>query len=164
MRSPFPLLLFLALPLVEIAGFVLVGGAIGVLPTIGLVIATSLAGSMLLRIQGFGTLGRIRAVIEAGRDPGRELAHGLMILAAGILLIIPGFVTDIVGILLFVPPLRDLAWRMLRRTIVVRAASRPMAGFGSRHPGRPGGARTIDLDQDEYSANRETPWRPIDDR
>ena len=163
MRSPLPLLLVLALPLIEIAGFVIVGGAIGVLPTIALVVATGIAGSILLRIQGFGTLNRIRATLEAGRDPSRELAHGLMVLAAGILLIIPGFVTDIAGILMFLPPVRDLAWRMLLRTVAIRGAARPTAGFGSARPGRRERGRTIDLDQDEYSTRRDTPWRRLDE-
>jgi len=163
MRSPFPILLMLALPLIEIAGFVVVGGAIGVLPTIALVIATGVAGTILLRIQGFGTLNRIRGMLEAGCDPSRELAHGLMILVAGILLIIPGFVTDLGGILLFLPPVRDIVWRMFSRTALVRAAAGPMAGFGFARPGRRETARTIDLDQDEYSARRDTPWRRLDE-
>ena len=66
MRSPFPLLLVAALPLLEIAGFVVVGGALGVLPTLALVIATSIAGSLMLRVQGFGTLSRIRRMLEVG--------------------------------------------------------------------------------------------------
>lgn len=162
MRSALPLLLFLALPLVEIAGFVVVGGAIGVLPTIVLVIATSIAGSIMLRVQGLGTLGRIRALLEAGGDPSRELAHGLMILLAGILLIIPGFVTDFLGIVLFLPFARDVAWRELRRVIVVRTAARP-AGSGWRFSGRHPVSQTIDLDEHEYTARRDTPWRRRDD-
>jgi UPF0716 protein FxsA len=86
-----------------------------------------------------------------------------MILAAGILLIIPGFVTDIVGILLFLPPVRDLAWRMSIHIVLARAATRPSAGFGFGRPGRPQRARTIDLDQDQYSASRDTPWRRLDE-
>jgi UPF0716 protein FxsA len=159
MPSPFPLLLVAALPLLEIAGFVVVGGALGVLPTLALVIATSIAGSLLLRIQGFGTLSRIRRMLETGGDPGREVAHGVMIMAAGILLIIPGFVTDLLGVLLFLPPVRDLAWRAFSRTATVSRAQRRTRGFdpGAASPGE--AARTIDLHEGDYSASPETPWR-----
>ncbi len=112
-------LFILALPIIEIAVFILVGSKIGVLWTIALVILSAMAGSLLLRIQGFGALNRIRAELDAGRDPGRELAHGAMIMLAAVLLLIPGFVTDVIGLLLFIPPVRDVAWRFLKRRIVV---------------------------------------------
>lgn len=118
-----------------------VGSRIGVMATIGLVLATTALGIVLLRVQGLGTLHRIRAVTEAGEVPDRELVHGLMILLAGLLLIPPGFVTDAAGLLLFVPFLRELAWRFLRgRILVVARAGAP------RGPGR-----VVDLDTDEYS-------------
>jgi len=156
MHAALPLLILLALPLVEISGFIVVGGAIGVLPTILLVVASSIAGSVLLRFQGLGTLGRIRGMLETGRDPSRELAHGLMIVLAGILLVIPGFVTDVLGILLFLPPVRDMAWRLLRRRFIVH-------GAGWRRSGQHQATRTIDLDEHEYTARPDTPWRRIDD-
>ncbi|MBL8584674.1 MAG: membrane protein FxsA, partial [Rhizobiaceae bacterium] len=112
----FPLIVLL-LPLIEIAGFVVVGSHIGVLWTIALVLASTVAGSVLLRYQGFGVMNRMRAEVEAGRDPSREVAHGVMILLAAILLLIPGFVTDIFGILLFIPPVREIAWRFLKRRV-----------------------------------------------
>src|SRR5258707_1065244 len=112
-------LFLLALPLLEIAGFVVVGRQVGALATVGLVLASSVAGAMLLRHQGFGVMARVRAEMDAGRDPSRQLAHGAMIVLAAILLIIPGFITDILGILLFLPPVRDLAWRKLKGRIVL---------------------------------------------
>lgn len=159
---PFSLLL-LALPLIEIAVFVLVGSQIGVLPTIGLVVLSGIAGGALLRIQGFGILSRIRRQVEAGRDPGRELAHGVMILLAGILLLIPGFVTDILGILLFIPPIRDLGWHLVRDRITFVGGIG--GGFGAP-PGADGrgDGKTIDLDEDEYSKEQDksSPWRRLD--
>ena len=153
----FILLFILALPLIEIAGFVVVGSEIGVLATIALVILSGVAGSILLRIQGFGVLTRIRAELEAGRDPGRELAHGAMILLAGILLLIPGFVTDIVGLLLFVPPVRDLVWRFLKRRVVVSGSF--SAGFGGFR--RPQARRQDDRPRRRgLSAARPIPNRP----
>jgi UPF0716 protein FxsA len=160
--SLIPLFLIL-LPLIEIAGFVVVGSQIGVLPTLGLIIASGIAGTMLLRFQGFGVMTRIRGEIEAGRDPSRNLAHGVMILLAGILLLIPGFVSDIIGLLLFVPPIRDLAWRFLSRRINFSADFATMGGFSRPRPSRD---KTIDLDEDDYSRSRDpsSPWRQIDDR
>ena len=143
----FPLLpiLLLALPLIEIAVFVLVGSHIGVLATIGLVIGTSVLGAVLLRVQGLGAMTRINAAMERGESPGRDLVHGLMIMVAGILLLIPGFVTDAIGLLLFIPPVRDLGWRLIRNRIVVVG---PGGGPGAAWR-RPQG-RTIDLDEDEF--------------
>lgn len=144
MRHPLILLAILGLPLAEIAAFVAVGSRIGVLATIGLVLATSALGLVLLRAQGLGTLRRIRAVAEAGDVPDRELVHGLMILLAGLLLIPPGFLTDIAGLLLFVPFLRELGWRLVRGHILV------VAPVG--RPARAGGpGRVVDLDESEYS-------------
>ena len=149
-RPLLPLLL-LALPLAEIAVFVIVGSYIGVLATIGLVIATTIAGAVLLRIQGFGIVARIRAAMEAGTPPGRELVHGLMIMAAGVLLLAPGFITDTLGLLLFLPPVRDLAWRLLRDRIVVSGQQRR------------GASGTIDLDADDFTREEPRPRGRIDD-
>jgi UPF0716 protein FxsA len=159
----FPIsLLILAWPLVEIAAFVAVGSKIGVLSTIGLVALSGVVGAVLLRVQGFGVLSRIREQVEAGRDPSRELAHGVMILVAGILLLIPGFVTDIVGILLFIPPVRDLGWRLLRRRVEI--VGRFGDGTAWRRPAAGRDGRTIDLDQDDYSRRPDgaSPWRRLD--
>jgi UPF0716 protein FxsA len=139
--------LFLVMPILEIATFIVVGSEIGVLPTILLVIATAVTGASLMRIQGLGALNRIRIALDSGEAPDRELVHGLMILLAGVLLLIPGFLTDILGILLFVPPIRDLAWRFLRGRIGVVVSSGSFGGFSRRADD----GRTIELDQDEFS-------------
>lgn len=154
-RALIPLLL-LALPLAEIALFVLVGSHIGVLATIGLVIATTIAGSVLLRIQGFGAVARIRAAMDAGTAPGRELVHGLMIMVAGILLLLPGFMTDALGLLLFLPPVRDVAWRLLRDRIVI------VGGEGSHGAARRDRSGTIDLDTDDFTRQTPPPRGQID--
>jgi UPF0716 protein FxsA len=154
----FILLFILALPIVEIAVFVVVGSKIGVLWTIALVILSGVVGSLLLRVQGFGALNRIRAELDAGRDPGRELAHGAMIMLAAVLLLIPGFVTDVIGLLLFVPPVRDAAWRFLRQRVVVAGSfSSGFGGFRNRKPDD----KTIDLDAQDYSRTPDpkSPWR-----
>jgi UPF0716 protein FxsA len=153
-------LLFLALPLIEISGFVIVGREIGVLPTIALVVLSGIAGGILLRIQGLGILARIRRQIEAGQNPSRELAHGVMVVVAGILLLIPGFFTDILGILLFIPPVRDLGWRLIRNLITVHGD----IGVGGWRSPRADNRKTIDLDDDEFSRdpNPRSPWHRLD--
>lgn len=156
----FPFVL-LAWPFLEIAGFVIVGREIGVLATIGLTLLMGVIGSILLRRQGFGVMRRAQAEIDAGRDPGREIANGAMILVAGVLLLLPGFVSDIFGLALFIPPVRDAVWRLIKSRINVVTDFGP--GMRRRDP------RTIDLDPDEYSANSpggkpdpNSPWRRID--
>lgn len=159
---PFSLipLLLLAIPLLEIAAFIVIGGQIGVLATLAMVFVTAVIGSILLRVQGFGLINRIRTETEQGRVPGRELVHGVMILIAGVLLLTPGFVTDALGFLLFVPAIRDIGWRLVKDRVVVAVG--PDSGF-NRGAGDPRyrSERTIDLDEDEFSSSGDpdSPWR-----
>ena len=103
--------------------------------------------------------------MDAGRDPSRELAHGVMILIASFLLIVPGFVTDICGLLLFVPQIRDLAWTWLKKRIAV-VSFVDASGFGGRRTSR--GGATIDLDEADFSRrdtdrkrDGQSPWRRL---
>jgi UPF0716 protein FxsA len=164
MRFPVIPLLLLALPFLEIAGFVIVGQQIGVLYTLALIVAAGILGAVLLRVQGFGVMTRVRRELDDGGDPSRELAHGAMILLAGVLLLIPGFVTDIIGLLLFLPPVRNVAWRFLKSRVSIAAGG--FGGFARPSARRRG--KTIDLDADEYSSapddgpRADSPWRRID--
>ncbi len=155
---PFSLvpLLLLAIPLLEIAAFIVIGGQIGVLATLAMVFVTAVIGSILLRVQGFGLINRIRSETEQGRVPGRELVHGVMILIAGVLLLTPGFVTDTLGFLLFVPAIRDIGWHIVKDRIVVSSGFD--GGFGGP---RNRGGKTIDLDDDEFTSSGDpnSPWR-----
>src|SRR5688500_10629096 len=99
-------LVLLILAWVEIAVFILVGRTIGVGAPLGLVVLAAVAGRVLMRSQGFGVMRRIREDVNGGLMPGAAVADGAMILFAGVLLIIPGFVTDVIGLLLFVPAVR----------------------------------------------------------
>ncbi|MBA3326222.1 MAG: FxsA family protein, partial [Rhodobacteraceae bacterium] len=83
-------LAFLAVPILEIALFIQVGGLIGLWPTLGLVILAGVAGTALIRAQGLRALPRLRARIEAGEDPSGPLVDSALIVVAGILLLIPG--------------------------------------------------------------------------
>lgn len=159
---PFSIVPFLLLivPLAEIGAFIVIGREIGVLWTLAMVFVTAVVGSILLRVQGFGLLARIRAETEAGRVPGRELVHGMMILIAGVLLLTPGFITDSIGFLLFIPAVRDAGWALLKNRISVVTAG----GFGrdSAHQPRndPSASRTIDLDEEDFrrDPDSDSPW------
>ena len=114
--------LFVGVPLLEIAVFVPVGGEIGLWPTLGAVVATALAGSVLLRVQGLSTLYRAREHLEQGELPVKELFDGVCLVFAGALLLTPGFVTDGVGLLLFLPPFRAAIRRGLASFFAARAS------------------------------------------
>ena len=99
-------LLFLVVPFVELFVILRVGDALGVVNTIALLILVSLVGGWLVKREGVGVLVRAQRRVQAGEIPGRELLDGVLILFAGALLMTPGFVTDVVGILLLLPPVR----------------------------------------------------------
>jgi len=112
-------LLFLIVPMVEIYFLIKVGNAIGAISTIGLVVFTALLGAMLLRFQGWITLQRARMSMAQGQLPATEMLEGVLLVFSGALLLTPGFVTDGIGFLLLVPPLR----RAMVRGIVSRSSS-----------------------------------------
>ncbi|MGL4198028.1 MAG: FxsA family protein [Allorhizobium sp.] len=153
-----PLVLFLLAPLVEIASFILVGQAIGVLPTLGLVLLSAVAGVVLLRFQGAGILRRLQSEAQRGVDPGRELVHAALLAVAAFLLIVPGFFGDIIGILLFLPFVRDLAWRLIKPRIVMTST---FSGGGGFRPQPSPRDNVVDLDEDEFrrEADPNSPWR-----
>ncbi len=105
--------IFAGIPLIEIALFILVGGAIGLWATLGTVILTAAAGTLLVRSQGLTALQELRKSLSEFSDPSEPLAHGAMILVAGILLLTPGFFTDGVGFALLAPPVRASVFRYL---------------------------------------------------
>lgn len=139
-------LLILVLPLAEIACFIVIGRRIGLFATLSLVVLSAIAGVVLMRIQGFGVLARLRQSGQDGRAPGKEMLDAAMIMIAGILLLIPGFLTDILGLALFLPPVRTFLWNRLMRNIVVVdiGGTRP----GSQSKTEP--QRTIDLDESDF--------------
>lgn len=113
------LLLFIAVPLVETWLLIEVGQVVGALATIGAVIATAVIGSQLVRYQGMQTLNELRACQARGEPPALPLLEGVALLVAGAFLLTPGFITDTLGFLTLVPPLRRQAARKLLARMVV---------------------------------------------
>lgn len=101
-------LLFTLLPLAELALLIFVGSKTSIFFTIGVVVATGLLGTLLARWQGWRAVERIRGELQAGRPPSDSLVDGLLILIAGVLLVSPGFLTDVMGIFLLIPTMRNL--------------------------------------------------------
>jgi UPF0716 protein FxsA len=111
---PLLVIAFIVVPIVELYVIIQIGSLIGVLPTLALLLADALLGSLLLRHQGRGAWRRFNAALAERRFPGREVADGLMIAIGGTLLLTPGFVTDIFGLILLVPPTRAIVRRLMR--------------------------------------------------
>ncbi len=136
---PLLLLLFIGLPLVEIYVLVLVGRQIGALPTVALVIGSALLGIALLKRQGYQTLTRARAKMAEGVMPAKEMASGIFLAVGGLLLLIPGFVTDVLGLACLIPGVRHLLllWvqRRLKGARIVRGHDTPL-GAGKKENGR----------------------------
>jgi UPF0716 protein FxsA len=110
------LILFVALigiPVLEIYVVIQVGEAIGVLPTLALLVLDALAGAALMRSQGRAVWSKARQTLAAGRAPTREILDGALVIAGGALLIAPGFITDLLGALLLLPPTRAVARRLV---------------------------------------------------
>ena len=133
------LLLFVVVPLVELYVIIQVGQAIGAVPTIALVLAVSVLGSMLMRSQGRAAWRRFQAAVAEGRTPAREVLDGVLVIFGGAFLLTPGFVTDVVGVVLLLPPTRALVRRGLVRRLLPRMAM-TAAGRGRPRRGRPADA------------------------
>jgi UPF0716 protein FxsA len=103
---------------VEISVIIQVGQWIGFLNTVGLLLLVSLVGAWLVKRQGLGVMTRIREQRSAGRLPATEAFDGALIFVAGVLLVIPGFVTDALGLLLLVPPIRAVVRRFVSRRVL----------------------------------------------
>lgn len=126
-------LAFVLIPVAELAAIITVGEHIGVLPTIGLLLAFSLLGAWLARRQGWAAWRRFQLALAEGRVPAAEVGDGAMILLAAALLLTPGFLTDLVGLLLLVPVVRRLVRRWGARVALRRALQ---ARRGGRVRGR----------------------------
>ncbi len=117
-------LLFIALPIAEIAVIIKVGSLLGVVDTVALLLGISVLGVWLVKREGIGVLRRMREQTNAGRVPGNEIVDGALLLLAGALLIPPGFITDAAGVLLLLPPVRSGIRRLTRRRLGRRVVRR----------------------------------------
>ncbi len=132
------LLLFVGIPLVELYFMIEVGSYIGALPTILLTVFTAVLGGLLVRIQGFSTAMRVRAGMDRGEVPAIEMLEGVVLLFSGILLLLPGFFTDLFGFLALVPPIRRaVIVGFLKRSGTIQPAT-------GADPGRPTEHRVIE--------------------
>ena len=142
------LIAFIAVPLIEIALFIQVGGAIGLWPTLALVILTAVLGTWLLRMQGAMALAELRRSFSEVEDPSEPLAHGAMILFAGALLLTPGFFTDVVGFALLSPPIRRRIFTEIRKHVRV-------ASFEGGHQPDPTRPDIIDAEFEDLDAPKD---------
>ena len=127
--------LFVTVPIIEIALFIQIGGEIGLLSTLGIVIATAFLGTYLVRKQGLSALSQLKNNVETLENPIAPLAHGILILLAGALLLTPGFFTDAVGFSLLVPNIRIWLFERVKQRIL-----HSQNGFSFTHAGT-GGAK-----------------------
>lgn len=120
MRSA--LFMLLLLPVLELALLIQVGSAIGVLPTLGLIILSAVLGILLLRVAGLATAWRARECLARGELPEREMFDGLLLALGGLLLLLPGFISDLFGLLCVLPFSRHLLLGRLQRQQQEQAA------------------------------------------
>src|SRR3954447_5088633 len=136
---PLLLLLFIVVPIVELFVILQVGEAIGVLPTVALLIADSILGSVLMRSQGRAAWGRFNAALVEGRIPHRDVLDGALVIFGGALLLTPGFVTAIFGGVLLLPPTRAVVRAILVRRLLPRLVIGGVGGGLGGGAGRAGG-------------------------
>ena len=153
------LVAFIAVPLIEIALFIQVGDAIGLWPTLGIVVITAILGTWMVRTQGALAMGQLRQSFSQMDDPSEPLAHGAMILFSGALLLTPGFFTDFIGFALLIPSVRQAVFKFIRQRINVQRFE--MGPDGPRRPDDPrrrSGPDVIDADYHEIEpGNRPSP-------
>jgi UPF0716 protein FxsA len=146
----FLVVLFIVVPIAELYVIIQVGEAIGLWPTLALLLADALLGSFLLKHQGRGAWRRFNEALTQRRFPGKEVVDGLLIVVGGTLLLAPGFITDIFGLILLIPPTRAIVRGLLKRFTIGRFLVVGMPGGGQfgapRGPGEQGPSRDYDFE------------------
>ncbi|MGB1331321.1 MAG: FxsA family protein [Paracoccaceae bacterium] len=117
------LIAFIAVPIIEIALFIQIGGFLGLFPTLAIVVLTAIAGTYLVRTQGLSVLSQLQSRFREMNDPSEPLVHGAMILFSGALLLTPGFFTDFIGFLLLIPNVRAAIFQKVRERINMQKAN-----------------------------------------
>jgi UPF0716 protein FxsA len=136
------LLSVLALPLIEIALFIVIGQAIGLLPTLFGIVLTGVIGALVLRWQGVAVLSELQVRLQSGEMLARQMGDAMLIGLAGLLLLLPGYFTDLIGLVLLVPWTRELIYRLLARNLKVVEVTTSYR--------RAGDPELIDLDHRDY--------------
>jgi len=120
------LALIVLLPLIEVAGFAMVGGHLGAMGAVLLTLCTAFLGVFLIKTQGFRTLTQVREQVAMGQMPAETVLSGVMVFVCGALLLIPGFFTDILALIGLLPPVRQgLAAAILSRGMIIKTAQTP---------------------------------------
>jgi UPF0716 protein FxsA len=159
-------LAFVVVPLIELVAIIQVGQIIGTGWTVALLVADSLVGAYLLKRESRRAWRDFRAALSAGRFPGDEVTQGALVIVGGTLLLTPGFVTDVVGLLCLLPPTRAIGSRVIRARIVpgvVLGGAASSAGRRRRRPTEPGGAEPAGdgvYDVEVVEVRREPPVDP----
>lgn len=133
---PLLFVIFIVVPLLELYVIIQVGQEIGALPTIAILVADSIAGALLLRAQGRTSWRRFNDAVAGGRVPTREVLDGVLVIFGGAFLVTPGFLTDVTGILLLLPPTRAFVRRVLLRNLSARMAAGATSWGAARVAGR----------------------------
>ena len=147
MMSPVQLaamLILIALPFIEIALLIVVGQWIGLWPTLGLLVLSALFGMVVIRRQGLSMLGRMFDTMGRGGLGVASIVDSYAVILAGFLLIVPGFATDALGLLLLIPPVRRRMLRAVLPGFAARPQGRPAPGTAPRDPARPQGPTIIE--------------------
>jgi UPF0716 protein FxsA len=124
--------LFILVPIAELYVLIQIGQAIGVLPTIALLIVDSVLGAALMRSQGRAAWMRFNVALSEGRVPGREVMDGALVIFGGALLLTPGFLSDILGLSLLLPPSRAVIRAVLLKRFAGRVVAAAAGGAGPR--------------------------------
>jgi len=149
------LFIFIAIPVIEIALFIQVGGLIGLWPTLAIVVATAILGTHLVRGQGLSTLSKLQSNFSNLQDPTEALVYGAMILFAGALLLTPGFFTDAIGFLLLTPAFRITAFKWIKTKINV--SNFKMGGSFQNRTDHSSGP-IFETDYKDVTPNDTSPW------
>lgn len=152
------LIIFIAVPIIEIAAFIKIGDIIGLWPTIACIILTAIVGTFVLRQQGLSVLQKAQTSLQNNQVPLDSVIHGAFLLVAGALLLTPGFFTDAVGFILLVPPARSMIahflWKRMKDRVHIYGAG--AAGQGQRPPGGPDRGPIIEGEAVEVEPEAET--------
>jgi len=153
-------LLFAILPIVEIAILINVGEQIGGWYTVVIVILTAFSGAHLVRQQGLSTLMQAQQKMQSGTMPGQEMAEGLLLVIAGVLLVTPGFITDGIGFLLSLPMTRPLIAKGLLKNLSVKVVNSSFDGNFAQHQQPHSTGQSDDIIEGEFERKDKSPTNP----